>query len=323
MALPVDSRTLGDVAASAVDNYLPGLIDLFFDSNALWVRLASKERVILDGGDQIRQAILYDRMNGGSYAGLDTFDIARRQTKTVMRFDWSQYYAGLTIDGLTILKTSGSGTKVLNLVEEEMETARLTLAEDLGTDLHGDGTGNGGKALVGLVAAVDSGTNVATYGGIGRNDGSVQATAVQGNLNTTGGPLSLALINTGMGSATIQPQRPDLLETTQAMWDRFWERVQPAQRTPSGPGFDDLARAGFTAINFNGSAVVVDSHVAAGNVWGLNTDTFKLIIHKDRDFSFDGFKTPTNQDALIGQILFAGQLVCVSPRLNVRFTGLT
>ena len=118
MPNPTDTRTLGDIAAAAVDAYLPGVIDLFFNSNPVWVRMASKERVILDGGDQIRQAILYDRMNGGSYAGLDTFDIARRQTKTVMRFDWSQYYAGLTIDGLTILKTSGSGTKVLNLVEE-------------------------------------------------------------------------------------------------------------------------------------------------------------------------------------------------------------
>ena len=71
MALPTDSRQLADVAASAVDSYLPGLIDLFFNSNAMWVRLASKERAILDGGDLIRQPILYDKLNAGSYSGLD------------------------------------------------------------------------------------------------------------------------------------------------------------------------------------------------------------------------------------------------------------
>ena len=323
MANPTDSRTLGDVAASAVDSYLEGLIDLFFDSNAMWIRLASKERIILDGGDRIRQSVLYDRLNGGSYSGLDTFDTSRRSTKTVLQFDWSQYYTNLTVDGQTFIKTSGAGTRILDLVEAEMETARLTLAELLGTDLFGDGTGNAGKALVGLVAAFDDGTNVATYGGVGRNDGSVQATAVQGNLNTTGGALSLALVNTAMGAATIQPHRPDLIVTTQAMWDRFWERVQPSQREPSGPGFDDLARVGFNAINFNGSAVVVDSHVASGNLWQANTDFIKLIIHRDRDFHFTGFQKPTNQDSLVGQILFAGQLVCQSPRLQVRMTGLS
>jgi len=323
MALPADIRTtLGDIAATAVDNYLPGLIDLFFNSNPILVRLMSKERVLLDGGDNIRQPILYDRVNGGSYSGLDTFDISRRRTRTVLQFDWSQYYANLTVDGRTLLKTSGAGTRVLDLVEAEMETARLTLAELMGVDLFGDGTANDSKVLIGLIAAIDDGTNVTKYGGITR-DSSVEGTAVKGNLNTTGGALNLALVNTAMGSATIQPHRPDLVASPQAMWDRFWERVQPSQREPVGPGFDDLARVGFNAINFNGAAVVVDSHVAAGNVWLINTDFLKLIIHRDRDFYFAGWQKPTDQDALVGQILWAGQLVCQAPRLSTRMTGLT
>lgn len=323
MALPNDNRQLADVAALAVDSYLPGLIDLFFNSNPLWIRMASKERVSYGGGDLIRQPILYDKLNASSYSGFDTFDITRKNTKTVLQFDWSQYQVTLTVDGRTLLKTSGTGTRIMDLVETEMETARMTLAEELGADLFLDGTGNGSKDILGLIAAVDNGTNVATYGGISRTDGSAQATAITGNLNTTGGALSLPLVNTAMGSATIQPQRPDIIVTTQTLWDRFWERSQPAQREPSGPGFDDLARVGFTAINFNGSAVVVDSHVASGNAWLLNTETFKLLVHEDRDFVFAGFQKPTNQDAMVGQIFWAGQLICQSPRLNCRMTGLT
>lgn len=323
MANPTDSRSLGDVASAAVDAYLPGLIDNFFNSNPFWIRLASKERILLDGGDLIRQPIIHDRVNGGSYSGLDTFDIQRRATKTVMQFDWAQYEANVTIDGRTLLKTSGAGSRVLDLVEAEMEIARLTLAELLGADLFLDGTGNSSKAILGLIAAVDDGTNVASYGGITRSANGTQGTAVTGNLNTTGGALSLPLINTAMGSATIQPHRPDLIITTQAMWDRFWERSQPQQRESSGPGFDDLARVGYTAINFNGAAVVVDSHCAAGNAWLLNTDFFKLVIHRDRDFEWTGFQKPSNQDAMVGQILWAGQLVCMAPRLHTRMTGLT
>src|SRR5687768_12188007 len=103
MANPTDTRTLADVAASAVDSYMPGLVDLFFNSNPLWIRMASKERVVLEGSDRIRQSILYDGLNVDSYTGLDTFDITRKATKTVMQFDWSQYWANLTVDGTTLI----------------------------------------------------------------------------------------------------------------------------------------------------------------------------------------------------------------------------
>ena len=323
MANPTDSRTLADVAATTVDAYLPGLIDNFFNSNPLWLRLASKDRVLLDGGDKIRQPIIYDKMIGGSYSSNDTFDIQRVQTKTVMQFSWSQYFVNLTIDGLTMLQNEGGATKVMDLVEAEMETARLSLAEYLGVDLFLDGTANSSKAILGLIAGIDDGTNVASYGGITRSANGAQGTAVTGNLNTTGGALNLPLLNTIMGSATIQPARPDMLITTQTMWNKAWDRVQPQQRFPSGPGFDDLVKVGFNAINLNGAALVVDSHVASGNMWFLNTDYIKLIIHKSRDFHFTGFQKPTNQDILVGQIFWAGQLVVVAPRLCARATGLT
>lgn len=322
MANPTSSRTLEDVAATTVDAYLPGLIDNFFNSNPLWLRLASKERVLLDGADRIRQSIIYDKMIGGSYSGNDTFDIQRAATKTVMEFDWAQYYTNLTIDGRTMLKNEAGATKIMDLVEAEMETARLTLADILGTDLYLDGTGNNSKAILGLIAAVDDGNNVSSYGGITRSSGA-QGTAVKGVLNTTGGALSLPLMNSIMGSATIQPARPDLITTTQTLWDKAWDRVQPQQRFPSGPGFDDLAKIGYNAINFNGSAIVVDAKCASGNMWFLNTDYIKLIVHRSRDFHFTGFQKPSNQDVLVGQILFAGQLVVVAPRLNARATSLT
>lgn len=294
----------------------------FFTSNPLWLRLIGKDRVLLDGGDKIRQGLIYDDMWVSSYSGLDTFDTSRIETKTVMQFDWAQYAAGLTIDGLTLLKNEGGATKIMDLVEAEMETARLSLASKLGTDVYGDGTGNSSKELLGLAAGVDDGTNVATYGGITRSSGS-QGTAVKGVLKASAGTLTLPLMNSHMGACTIQPARPDLIMTTQAMWDKVWDRVQPQQRFPVGPGFDELAKVGYNAINFNGAAAVPDSKCASGNMWYLNTDYIKLVVHKSRDFHFTGFQKPHNQDALVGQILFAGQLIVTAPRLNCRATGLS
>ncbi len=84
-----------------------------------------------------------------------------------------------------------------------------------------------------------------------------------------------------------------------------------------------MAQIGFDAINFNGAACVVDSHVASGSIWGLNTKRIKLIMHEKRDFYFTGFKIPLAQDAIVGQILWAGNLVNSAPRLNFQMRGLS
>jgi hypothetical protein len=323
MPLPSDTRVLADIASTTLDTFLDGLVDNVFQSNPLWIRLASRERILLDGGDKIRQPIIYDKLNSNWYSGLDTFDITRRLTKVPLLFNWKQAWTNLTIDGLTMLQNSGAA-KVIDLVEAEMDTARLTIADLLGVGLFGDGQGvvTSAKAIDGLLAAIDDGTNYATYGNITRGVDAV-GTSIKAIYNATGGAFAYSAVNIQYGNATIQPEKPDILLTTQTLWNRFWDRAQPSQRVPQGPGFDDLARIGFDAINFNGAAVVVDSHVPAGCVFGLNTNYIKLIVHKDRDFHFTGFKIPTNQDVITGQILWAGNLVVTSPRLNFQMVGLT
>lgn len=324
MGLPSDSRQLADIAATTLDTYLKDLVENVFNSNALWVRLASRDRIMLDGGDKIRQSIIYDKLNSDWYTGLDEFDVTRKLTKVPLIFTWKQAYANISIDGLSMLQNSGAA-KVIDLVETEMETAKLTISDMLGTGVFGDGTGTvtSAKALDGLLVAVDDSTNYSTYGGVSRATADAVGLAIRGIYNATGGTFSLPAVNTEFGRATIQPEKPDLLCTTQTLWNKFWERVQPSQRTPSGPGFDDLARIGFDTINFNGAAVTVDSHCATGYLFGLNTKNVKLLVHRDRDFHFTGFKIPINQDAIVGQILWAGNLVVPSPRLHFQMRNLS
>jgi len=324
MPLPSDTRQLADIAATTLDTFLKDLVENVFQSNALWVRLASRDRIILDGGDKIRQSIIYDKLNSDWYTGLDEFNVARKLTKTPMLFSWKQCWANISIDGLSMLQNAGAA-KVIDLVETEMETAKLTLSDMLGTAVYGDGTGTvtSAKALDGLLAAIDDNSNYSTYGGISRAVADAVGLAIRGIYDATGGTFSLPAVNTLFGSATIQPEKPDLIVTTQTLWNKFWERAQPSQRMPSGPGFDDLARLGFEAINVNGAAVVVDSKPTAGTIWGLNTKNIKLVVHRDRDFHFTGFKIPINQDAIVGQILWAGNLVVPSPRLHFQGRNFT
>ncbi len=325
MAIPSKSTEIEDIASTSIYRFLPGVVDNVYNSNPLFVRLASKNRIMLDGGMDVRQPFIYAKKEGGSYRGQDVLNTARKKTKSSLIFDWKQYYANIVLDGLTELQNAGAG-KVIDLMDIEMEEAQMKLRDDLGTDLFGDGTGNDSKAITGLTAVCDDNTNVTTYGGVSRSGGDDIATAVIAQYDGTGGALSLALLQTsagGFGACTIEPEKPDLIITTQAIWDKIWARVQPSQRYPQGAGFDDLAKVGFRTIDFNGAAVVVDSHCQANRVYFLNTNYIKLVVHTNRNFVFSGWRVPSDQDSRVGYIFFAGEVVCSAPRLQGQIRNVT
>ena len=76
-------------------------------------------------------------------------------------------------------------------------------------------------------------------------------------------------------------------------------------------------------VRFNGADCVVDSHVASGQIIGLNTDYLELITLSGRNMVFEGWFRPANADQRIGQVLWAGNLKGVAPRLNFIETSVT
>lgn len=320
---PTLTEILDNVGSTTVSARIKDIVDNFFLSNPFAARLLQRDHVKEDGGKDIRQPLIYEKLPGGSYSGLDTFDISKREVLTELVFNWKQYYVDITVDGLSMLQNAG-GKKIFDLVSFQMDLAEMTFAELIGVDLQGDGTGNSNKAITGLRAACDNGDTVASYGGITRSStANTPGYAVRGNINTTGGALTLPLVNTEMGTATIGKEKPDLGLTTQTLWNKLWERVQPAQRFNAGNAGSKIAEAGFDSIRLNSCDFVVDSHVASGRLWLLNTKWFKLIIHSQRMLTPTGWKYPVDQDAAIQQLLWAGELVCQSPRLQSLMTGLT
>ncbi len=319
MALPLDNRQIEDIASTTVDQRLPSIIDNVFLGSPLFVRLRTRDNIILDGGDKVRQTIGFQTLPGGSYGVGDAFDTSRRTIFTQFIFDWKRHYVNVTIEGLEDLQNAGA-SRVIDMVSGKMDAAELTMIQNIGVDLYGQG---GGTALTGLRAGVDNGDLVADYGGITR-DTSAEGTAAKGNVDTTGGTFSLSLMNstmmgTGSGPA-IGREKADLIVTTQTIWNKWWERSQPSERNTGG---DDLRKICMDTIRFNGGDVVVDPQATSGHVYFLNTRFVKLIIHSARNFSFRGWFQTSKRDERIGQILFAGELVVSSPRLQALVTSVT
>ena len=309
--------TYDDLDAAVRKKYLPALIDQIFISNALLVRLLSKSRIVFNSGLKIAQPVIYGKLAGGSYWGLDNFDIGYKETQTYAEWSWKACYVNVTIPGTSLAITEGD-EKIVGLLESKMETASLTMNDLLSEMFFGDGTGNSGKDFDGLRNAVDDGSTYAVYGSIDRSTNSWW----KANIDTTGGNVSLDAIQAMIGRCTIGNKKPDLAITTQEIFDKLWARVQPQQRFLDGKS--DLANVGFSGIRFNGHMdIVVDNHCPDGYMYILNTDYWKLVLNSNRDFYWTQPKTPTNADAYVRQLLVMGNLVCTQPRVQGLLTNLS
>jgi hypothetical protein len=316
--MPVPTLTpdqVEDIYTTTFNQKLPEVIDNVYLSNPVLGVLNQQERILLDGGRRIEQNIIYAKLPGGSYNRADTFQNARVNTRTAFIIDWKLHRVELVLDGMDELQNAGAMAAFDN-ADLKMQEAELTLKDNLGGELFGAGINNQGAALNGFAEWVDDGTNYASVGGITRGADAV-GTAAKAIYDATGGPWTVPAIQNVYGQATIENEKPNMICTTQPLWNGLFNRVQPQQRYPSGSGiFEDLARIGFESLKFQRAAVVVDSHVPTGEAFGLNTNFLKLIVHSQRPGVLRGWMPTSNKDERVNQLFWAGNLVVGGPRFN-------
>ena len=324
MALPTLSPDqIDDIYVTTWNVKLPTMWDNVYNSNPFYALLNQRERILLDGGREIEVPFMYGKLSGGPYnPRTATFLNTYTETMSAFRIPWKYQHVDLAYGGDQEVQNAGAAAH-FNNAEIQMSSAEFTLKDNLGTAMMANGTDAGGDQINGVPDWVDDGTNVATLGGVTRGTDAV-GTAAKAVYDATGGSATIPTIQGLYGRTTIENEKDDLLLTTQTIWDALFNRVQPQQRYPVGPGpWDDLARIGFESIKFQRAAVLVDSHVQSGRMYGLNLNTWKLVVNKQRPGVFRGWMPITNQDKRVNQMWWSGNLVCQSPRLNFQARGLT
>lgn len=121
------------------------------------------------------------------------------------------------------------------------------------------------------------------------------------------------------GSLTIGSDQPDLIICPQNIYDAYESGLQGNKRFVGSDA--GLADAGFSTLRFKGAAVVADSHCPDGVMLMLNTKYLDFKVHSKRNFSFQDFQKPINQDARTAKIFWMGQLVCTNPRMQGMIVG--
>ncbi len=325
------------VTTTTQTRLLPKVIDNILLGNVLLMRLL-RNSVNWIGGTSIDISTeLSDITAVGSYFGFDTLSTTQENIRQRAVFDPSQEYVSVPLSNIQMAVNRGDAG-VISLVAAELSYRTRKLRDDMGSQLYLDGTGNNSKDLLGLVAAVDDSTNITTYGNISR----ATFTNWRATLTAQAGALSLANLASDFDAAQIGSDMPTLMVTTPAVWTIYEALLTPTishnigvaefRLTPEGgQQINNLSgNQGFRALAFRGIPVVADEKCTTNNLYTLNEGHLRFYTIAQAEgrsirngFGWTGFKEPVNQDAVVGQLLWYGQLVCDSPRTQARRTGIT
>ncbi len=335
MPLPTETVQLNNIAVSVWQSKLRDFItDNFFLLIPLFEKLYLNDKgtgtvIKFEGGREIASTFLYNAPTTTSYGPGSTADASVVQIVTDLIFQWKQVWTPINIDGLSLAKLAGGPeTRLIDYVEKLGEAAFQSHAQALNTMIYGDGTGNGSLDFDGLAEAVDDGNIYGTYGGITRgNTAGTPGAGILGVVNSTGGPMSKALLMGSWNQVVYNKYKPDLITTTRALWTKLWEHVEGGDRNAPGP----LRDVGFDTIRFQGAEVVADDECPAGYVYGLNTKMMQLwflsgnaFIRRSTQYGFKNTGFPVaNQDISLDQLITYGNFIVNGPRYCFKILNVT
>jgi len=316
------NSAVSDIIATTIQSRSGQLADNVTNNNALLQRLKKRGNVRpFNGGNVILEELMYNdpnTNNTNSYSGYEALNISPNSPISAAQFSITQYASAVTISGLEQLQNAGE-EQIIDLLDGRMAVAEAELMNRIASDIYLDGTGNGGKNITGLAAAVPDAPGSGVYGGIDRGTWAFWQSKVYSGLTNGGAAVSAANIIQYMTALAIQMVRgndkTDLIVADNNYYSYFVNAMQAIQRVTT----DDSAAAGFASLKFFGGGqsadVVLDGGIGnaatTNHMWFLNTKYLNFRPHRDRNFvPIGGDRQSVNQDAIVRLMGWAGNLTC-------------
>lgn len=323
------NSSITDLIATGIEARNKTIADNVLGNNPITANLKKKGRVkSFSGGHKIIEQLSFAaNPNGGSYSGYDTLPTAPADVISAAEYNIKQYAVPVTVSGLETLQNAGKEA-LIDLVEERLTVGESTMANLLETDVYGDGTGNGGKALTGLELIVEptaTASQTQTVAGISRTSYAFWRNyCVTGQTTNTAATIQ-AVWNTAWAGLTRGTDTPDIIIAGAQEWGRYLASLQAIQRfmDPSSATLGFPSTKFFTADVYLGGGIggVVDT----AEVLFLNTKYLKWRPHSARNMvSLDPTRRyAINQDAYVQILAWAGNLTCSGAQFQGRIVTTT
>ena len=284
------------------------IIDERFQSKALLGIIRGTKRLIKeDGGSIISQPILAQpNQTAITYSGADVLPSDAQEEFTTYELQWKQAQVSVTINTIDKLRVSGKRAQ-LDLVKNKIESAYMALFDKMGQQVYANGTGNASKDWDGIGGGINNASGFQTYLGIDR----LANPWWQAQVLNPGSPTNLSTANmmTLWMLCKTDEERINLIVATKTGYATYWGLLTP-QEWFVDPRVGNL---GFENIAFQGSALVDDSGCPPNTMYFINLNHVRMVVHRDRNFDFDGFIRPINQDTDTGHVFVAGNFEVRKP----------
>ena len=332
MAFPNTSVT--DIVATAIESRTKKIADNVTRNNALLAKLQTKGNIkSISGGSVILEEISFaENGNASWYSGYDLLPVAAQDVISAAQFTYKQIAVPVVISGLEQLQNSGKEATI-DLIAARVSVAESTMKNLMSEAIYGDGTGYGGKTLVGLDAAVPAtltASQTNTYGGISRNTWAFWKSYSLGSetfptSDVTAATYMPKLLNRGYTAVSRGSDHTDLIVMDNNYWSVFLACLQNLQRFTS----PEVGAMGFPSQKFLNADVVFDGGIGGfaysasttgGTAYFLNTKYLKWRPHAQRNMVSlsPNRRYAVNQDAEVQILAWAGNLTCSGRKFQGR-----
>jgi hypothetical protein len=327
------------ILSMAIEDRSSSYQDLVSNNNALLAVLRKKGLWRTYSGPRIRETLQIGKQIAQWYSGYDQLLNPAIDLFNDAFFEAKMCVVPVVLSMQEILNNQGD-SQLMDVLDSYMAAAERALEDAMDAGLHGDGSANGGKQITGLATAIPIVTNSGTYGGIDRNTATIWQTKTYDASAAAGSVPFPAALTTQVTSTSIRPMLnyvmtkqsrgkdyADLLLMSPEHYGAYDAATIAIQRQQNETS---LGKLGFSALEYIGGGkraeIVLDggigSNMPADTTYGINTDSFRLRYHPDRNFDkvFDGDgQMPIDKDAIAQFIGWMGELTQVNPLFNWRF----
>lgn len=315
---------LGQVASVAWEFvHGDGPTDNVFTSQALLYLLRDggyEERV--EGGRLFEMTVEF-RVNSTfkSVSELEVLDTTRIDVFDAARYEQRIYAGTVVFSNLEELRNAVANRKV-DVVKGKLKNATNSAMEGLDGMLFGDGTGNAGKDMLGLLAIIPDNPLVGSVGTINAGLWSFWRSRQQSGQN--GGTTPFDNLRAALESVHNQcslggtEKKPTGVVTDRASFEGYIATLTNIERLVKDSGGSADPDLGWLndAIEFKGLPMVYDEQANAARAYMVNKNFLKLLILQGAWLKMLAPVEPSNQLARIHRVMTVGNL-CASARRHL------
>lgn len=301
-----------EIIATTIRNRQRELADDFTNNNALWATLKKNGGIkMVSGGYSILEEFSYAaNTNATWYQGLDILPTAQQEGISGAEFDPKQMSCAVVVSGREEQMNAGK-EQMIDLIDARINIAKGSLVNLGSGGLYSDGTGFGGKQIVGLGAGVVASPSTGTYGGIDRANFPFWRNYASGSLGAADKTTIVGYMNTAYNSVTRGADHPNLILAGNSVYGAYEATLQNLQRIVD----DKVADMGFENYKYKGAAVVLDGGIGgncpANVMYMLNTKYWRLRVYSGRNMvPLAPNRNPVNQDGYVKLIGWMGAVTC-------------